>query len=112
MLWKFSLPSVFTGVLVMPVNWVCAAILVNQPGGYGELGIFSVANQWRGFVMLVPNTLISMSLPILANMIGTNDLTGHRRVSSTTVLTNVAVTSLLALGVGCASPCILQAYGK
>jgi O-antigen/teichoic acid export membrane protein len=110
-LWRFSLPSVVTGVLVMPVNWACAAILVNQPGGYGQMGIFSVASQWRGFVMLVPNTLIGMSLPILANLVGLNDQAGHRRVSSTTILINVGVTALLALGVGLASPLILGFYG-
>ena len=109
-LWEFSLPSLAASVLVMPVNWACAAILVNQAGGYGEMGIFNVANQWRGFVMLVPNTLIGMSLPILANMVGENNEAGHHRVASTTILVNVGVTGVLAV-VGLGSPHILQLYG-
>lgn len=110
-LWSFSLPSVITSVLIMPMNWICAAILVNRPGGYGEMGIFNVANQWRGFVMLVPNTLIGLSLPILSNMMGQDDEVGHRRVSAATTTINVGVTLLLAAGVGLVSPLILSAYG-
>lgn len=111
-LWEFSLPSAVSNALMMPVNWLCAAILVNQPGGYGEMGIFNVANQWRGFVMLVPNTLIGLSLPILSNLAGQSDEAGHRRVSSATSRINVGVTALLAVGVGLAAPWILKAYGS
>ena len=46
-LWKFSLPAVLSGFLVGPVNWVCSTLIVNQPGGYGEMGLFNAASQWR-----------------------------------------------------------------
>ncbi len=110
-LWKFALPSVITGVIVMPVSWLCSAILVNQPGGYGEMGVFNVANQWRGFVMLLPNTLVGLSLPILSNLAGRADAAGYGRISAATSRINVLLTSLLAFAVGLASPLILEAYG-
>ncbi len=111
-LWAFALPSVFTGVLMMPVNWVCSAILVNQPGGYGEMGVFNASNQWRGFVMLLPNTLIGLSLPILSNLAGSADNAGYGSISSATTKLNVLLTSLFAVAVGLASPLILEAYGS
>ena len=42
-LWRFSLPAVLAGSMVGPVRWACSALLVNQPDGYGEMGIFTAA---------------------------------------------------------------------
>ena len=39
-----------------------------MPGGYGELGIFNAANQWRNLVLFVPASLAQVVLPILANL--------------------------------------------
>ena len=46
-LWAFSIPAFFSGALVAPVTWAANAMLVNRPGGYAEMGVFSAANQWR-----------------------------------------------------------------
>jgi len=53
-LWRFSLPAALSGALVGPVNWACGALLVNQPDGYGEMGIYSAANQWRFAILFIP----------------------------------------------------------
>lgn len=109
--WRFSVPSVVTGVLTVPVNWACIGMLANTPGGYGETAVFNVANQWRGLVMLVPNALINFSLPILSSFTGVSDEAGRNRVSRATAVGNFALTLLLALIVGSVSPHILNMYG-
>jgi len=66
-LWKYSLPAVLGGIVVSPIMWLGNAILVNQPNGYAEMGIFSAANQWRTALMFIPTALMASFLPIISN---------------------------------------------
>ncbi|HEX6432911.1 MAG TPA: oligosaccharide flippase family protein, partial [Gemmatimonadales bacterium] len=66
-LWQFSLPALLSAVMVAPVMWLANAILVNQPGGYGELGLFNAANQWRTAIMFLPAVLLRVALPMMAS---------------------------------------------
>jgi O-antigen/teichoic acid export membrane protein len=65
-LWHFALPAVLAGAMVPPVNWACVALLVNSPGGYGAMGLFNAANQWRNLLMFVPGMMMQAALPIMA----------------------------------------------
>jgi len=66
-LWKYSLPAVLGGIVVSPIMWFGNAILVNQPNGYAEMGIFSAANQWKTALMFIPTALMASLLPIISN---------------------------------------------
>ncbi len=72
-LWTFSLPAAISSSLVVPVTWACSALLVNQPDGYSEMGIFSAANQWYVMMLFIPSILGSVMLPILSERLGQND---------------------------------------
>ena len=65
-LWNFSLPAFLGGVVVGPFLWLANALLANQAGGYGELGLVNAANQWRNVLMLLPGIFASVSLPMLS----------------------------------------------
>jgi O-antigen/teichoic acid export membrane protein len=75
--WKlfvgFSLPAVLTGVLNSVVAWGAGALVVNQAGGYGDMGIYNAALR----VKLVPEALSAMLiapiLPILSEAFGKKD---------------------------------------
>ncbi len=111
-LWRFSLPAAFSGALVGPVNWVCAALLVNQPGGYGEMGIFSAANQWYAVLLFLPGMLGGVVLPVLSEQLGRNDT----KKSSKTLLFAIKINALfvlpLVLFASIASPYIMSFYGE
>ncbi len=66
-LWKFSLPAALSGVMVGPVNWVCAALLVNQPEGYSEMGIFTAALAFQVLLLFVSGMLNAPLLSMLSN---------------------------------------------
>jgi O-antigen/teichoic acid export membrane protein len=68
-LWKFSLPAFLSAVVVAPVMWLANAVLANQPGGYGELGLFNAANQWRTALMFLPSVLLRVALPLMASSV-------------------------------------------
>lgn len=72
-IWKFALPATLSSLLVAPVTWVTNAILVNQPDGYGQLGLFNAANQWRLLVVFLPGLLASAMLPVLSDAHGRAD---------------------------------------
>ena len=110
-LWKFSLPAFLSGALIGPVFWGCASMLVNQPNGYGEMGIFSAASQWRNAILFLPSSIGAIVLPVLANLGGE----GKHRVLSKVLWLNISftamVTSLIALPVGLLAGHIMGAYG-
>lgn len=64
-LWNFSLPMSVSALILGPLNWCTNALLAHQPGGYGELGIYSVAIQWRAAVLFIPGILGQVCFPLL-----------------------------------------------
>jgi O-antigen/teichoic acid export membrane protein len=66
-LWHFSLPALLSTIMVAPVMWLANALVANQPGGYGELGLFAAANQWRAVLMFLPSVLLRVALPLMAS---------------------------------------------
>lgn len=71
--WSFSFPAVLTGVLNSAVAWGASALVVNQAGGYGDMGIYNAALR----VKLLPETFLAMliapMLPILSEAFGKGD---------------------------------------
>lgn len=111
-LWHFSLPAVLASMLVTPVNWASAAILVNQHEGYAEMGIFNAANQWRGAILFLPGILCQVGLPLLCSLNG--DSEGgkkSKKVMRYNLLLNGGVTFVVALVVSVLSVFIMGSYG-
>ena len=79
-LWHFSIPSLVSGLLVMPVIWLTNALLVNQQNGYSEMGLFNAANQWRQFIIFIPNILSNVLLPIFSDVYGNRSKEDFRSV--------------------------------
>jgi O-antigen/teichoic acid export membrane protein len=65
-LWKFSLPTVLGGVLASPVSWASAALLVNQPHGYSQMGIYNAVMRMKSLPELVLSMVMAPLLPILS----------------------------------------------
>lgn len=63
---NYSTPALFGSLLGAPVFWVANALLVNQPNGYAEMGIYAIANQWKTAVMFLPRRFISVALPMMS----------------------------------------------
>ena len=72
-LWKFSVPAFFAGVMVAPVNWFCSTLLVHQHDGYREMGAYNAANQWFSLLLFIPTALATGIVPILSDTLGEKD---------------------------------------
>ena len=90
-LWKFSLPAFLSAVMVAPVLWLANAFLANQPGGYGELGLFNAANQWRMALMFLPSVLLRVALPLMASSVDTGGADDFRKALLLTQSLTVAI---------------------
>lgn len=79
-LWKFSLPATLSSFTVMPALWICNTMLVNQPGGYAEMGIFTAANQWYAMVLFFPGLISQAAMPILCDRLNSGDFNQGNRI--------------------------------
>lgn len=112
LLWRFSLPAVISGALVSPINWICAAMLVNQPHGYQEMGVYSAANQWYGALVFLPVVLGSGLLPLFSERLGAGDVESSRKVLSFMLRLNTMIVLPCALAILLLSPHIMRTYGR
>jgi O-antigen/teichoic acid export membrane protein len=111
-LWRFSVPAVLSGVMFGPIMWACYAMLVNQRGGYGEMGIFNAANQWRGAILFLPGAVGAIILPVLSNLRGQGDRPRYKKVLAYNVWFNGGVTLSVAIVVSLTAPFIMATYGN
>ncbi len=107
-LWQFSLPAMLANSLVIPVTWICNAMLVNQPGGYAEMGIYSVATQWRQVTLFIPGIIFQVMVPVTvsnAQVSIRNKIKANFQINSLVALPILIVLSAL-------SPFIMEFYGR
>lgn len=95
-LWKFSLPATLSGFMVGPANWVCRAILTNQPGGYGEMGILTAALVFQNLLLFV-NQMVNAPLLSMVSNFGANISENMKKVNilSTWILGLIVAIPLL-----------------
>jgi len=90
---RFAIPALVSSLLVMPTIWATNAMLVQQPDGYGELGLFNAANQWRTLVVFLPALLANAMLPVLSETYARTDRTEFTQAISI----NLRATWIVAL---------------
>jgi len=113
LLWRFTVPAVLGGVMVPPVNWICVALLVNSPSGYGAMGLFNAANQWRNLLMFIPGMMMQAALPIMSAAHVNGETTpDFQRTLKITQSVMVAVAFPLAAVLMFGSGLILRFYGR
>jgi len=111
-LWQFSFPAILSSLSVVPVNWACSLILVNQPHGYAEMGLLNAAIQWRNIILFVPSVLMSVCLPMLTNLGAKKEFTRQRKVLLTNVALAAAIGFCAATAVSIAGGYVMASYGS
>jgi O-antigen/teichoic acid export membrane protein len=111
-LWTFSTPAFLSGALVGPVTWAANTMLVNQQGGYAEMGMYSAANQWRYAISFIPGVLAQFALPLLSNLNGERDNPRYSRALRWNLMLTAAAATAVAAPVALAAPYIMRLYGN
>jgi O-antigen/teichoic acid export membrane protein len=110
-LWKFSLPAFLAGAVTSPAIWAASSILVNQPHGYAEMGVFNAANQWRAAVVFLPSLLSQPLLSMLSNE-AVGDLRLFRKFLRVNLLLSFGLSAFIAAPIILCSSWIMKAYGR
>lgn len=63
---KFTIPAILSGAMVIPFKWITEALLVNQKGGYDEMGIFSAIILFQSLLYTVAQTLNSPLVTLMS----------------------------------------------
>ncbi|MGP8104969.1 MAG: oligosaccharide flippase family protein [Desulfobaccales bacterium] len=71
--WHFSIPAFLASAVYTPIIWFANALLVRQPGGYAQLGIFNAAMQFQFIIFAINTILAQVSVPMLAEFYGQDD---------------------------------------
>ena len=111
-LWKFALPSLISSVFFAPTEWALNAMLVNQPGGYGQMGIFNAANLWQNIIIYFPLMLSNITLPILANLLGENKREQYNKMLYFNAAGFTGLGVLFCIPVALLSKKIMSSYGS
>ena len=111
-LWKFALPAMLSGLLVAPVTWLTNLILAGREGGYGELGLFNAAMQWRAVIAFVPGLIGSVMLPVLSDTHRLADKTYFTRTVSFNLSATWVVCLPLTITVICFGKPLAALFGK
>ncbi len=110
-LWHVSLPAMATLLLWLPVTWIGTLMLVREPGGFGEMGLFGAANQWFSLLMFVPGVITQTILPILSEQVSAGGRTEARHLALRSAAIMLVLVALIALPLMVGSPLIASAYG-
>lgn len=111
-LWDFSLPAVLAGISSAPLMWVASALLVNQPNGYAEMGIYNAVLRIKQVPEMILGMLMTPILPILSDQFGKNAKRDYNRTLKYAFLLSITVVVPAAL-VQLSTPQItLLPYGK
>jgi O-antigen/teichoic acid export membrane protein len=87
-------------------------MLVNQPGGYAEMGVFSAASQWRNAIAFVPGVLAQFALPLLSNLNGERDVLRYGKALRWNLILTAAAGTAVAVPVTLGAPQIMRLYGR
>lgn len=112
LLWKFSLPAVFSGAVVGPVVWACNAMIANRPDGYAEMGVFNAANQWRTAIQFLPGMMAMAALPMLSSLQGSGEADRFKRLLWINLKLSFGAAFVAAVPIIICSTWIMAAYGK
>ncbi len=111
-IWQVSLPSMATALLWLPVTWIGALMLVRQPGGYGEMGLYGAANQWFSLLLFVPGVVTQTILPILSAQVAGGGRGEAKDLALKSAGIMLGLVTLIALPLALGSPLIAAAYGN
>lgn len=111
-IFKFALPVAIAGYYSMPMIWLANSFLVRQPSGYGEMALFSAANNLRILVLFLPNVMNIVGLSVLNYEKAKGDVNHYNRVFRSNVLYIFLVSLGGALVMGIFGRVILQLFGK
>ncbi len=110
-LWKYSVPAVVSGMMVAPILWLGKSVLANQPEGYGELGVFTLAETWRTLIIVGCGMIGRASFPVMAQLYGEGKHSAFKKALFAQLIINATIVCSFTMVVILSAHWIEKAYG-
>jgi O-antigen/teichoic acid export membrane protein len=110
--WSFSLPAVLVGLLNSVVGWGAGALVVNQIGGYGDMGIYNAAMRVKGIPDSVLGLLVAPIIPMLSEAFGKGDHAAYQKTLRMFLLVSTLVVVPVSLMQAAAPQLTLLPFGS
>jgi O-antigen/teichoic acid export membrane protein len=107
----FTVPAILSTALLTPVIWAATTILARGEGGYAEVGLFTIAHQWRAVTVFLSNIISQPMLAMLPGLYECGDAPGFRRLLQASIWLNVATGAGAGLAIVAAANWIAAFYG-
>lgn len=111
LLWQFTMPAFLATLTPVAVLWLANTWIVDRPGGYKELAIIDIANQWKEIIMYLPAILSTSILPILSSASAKESPSNYGKVMGLYYRVMLVISLTLILPVALLSDQILSLYG-
>jgi O-antigen/teichoic acid export membrane protein len=111
LLWRFSLPSLLSGMLHVPVFWLCQLLVAGEPNGMEQLGLYDAAQKCMTLVTFVPGAASGAVGPVLASLSGSGQASSHRRLTLTIAAIQAATCAGPAFVVMLVAPLAMGVFG-
>lgn len=109
---RFSLPAALAGATSMPALWLANAILVQQPSGFSQLGLFAAALNLKTLVTFVPSIVTSVGGVLIHSHSDHTDRTLFRRAYWVNVSASATVVAFTGLVIFFMSDFLLSWFGE
>lgn len=103
-------PAMVSAAVFVPATWLGSVILVRH-GGYQQMAIFAIADQWFNLVLMIPVVLGGVLLPVMTNVFSVSDGEASRSLLRRTFLANMAISAIPMFAIAPFGFLILRIYG-
>ena len=110
-LWTYSLPAFILNLIIMPVHWICHAMLMRSDNGSLEMATIGVAMQWYFALMFLPSIAARVVFPALSKLTNQVDQKETSYVLRFSFLSNAAITIPLVALLSSIAPWVMSFYG-
>jgi O-antigen/teichoic acid export membrane protein len=107
----FSLPVFLSTQTYFAADWLGNWLLVRQPSGYAQLGIFTAATRWQQAVSFIPLYVRRAVFPGLTDCYSAEDYRSFNRMLKYYVILSTGIALACAAVLSAASRLVMSGYG-
>ena len=111
-LFGFSLPVFLSSQTFFGAEWLGNWLLIRQPSGFGELGIYSAAARWQQAVLFVPQYVGRAIFPGLTERYGAGDHSAFKQMLKHYLFVCNGIAVACAAVLSLVSKWIMSGYGS
>ena len=107
----FSMPVTVAAQTYFMGDWLGGWLLVRQPGGYAEMGLYNAAARWQQAVSFIPLHVRRAVFPALTDRYAAGDRKAFAQMLRYYILVSTGLAALCAVGLSLLSRFVMSGYG-